>query len=815
MAEFLSDLRYSLRGLRRSAGFTIVAVLTLALGIGANSAIFSVVNGVMLRPLPYDAPDELIVLHTQFPTLGFDEFWMSPPEFLELREWNQSFASIGGYRSGLASVGGEERPLRVTSAVATAEFFTTLGVTPLMGRAFTPEEDLPGGDPVAVLAYDLWQGAFAGDPGIVGRTIAVNGQPRTVVGVMPRGFDIDDAGVQVWTPVQLDPANRQNRGSHFLNVVARLRDGVTLAQARAELGGLMTRWQAEFGQQHAPSPDNHAVIAASLEEEVIGGIRPALLLLLGAVGFVLLIACANVGNLLLARAESRQKEIAVRAALGAGRMRLVRQFLTESVVLGLIGGVVGLFLAWSGLRVLLATSPGSIPRADEIALDGTVLLFTLAVSVFTGFLFGLAPLLHTSPGNVNVSLREGGHRATAGSVRMRLRRMLVVSEVALAVMLVVGAALMLRSFAALQSVNPGFDEENLLTFGLFLPASDYPDGESQIAFHQRLADRLGALPGISAVGAMSGLPPRRDVNANDVTIEGYAFQPNTGMAVPNVDYFQFVTADYLGTMDIPLVAGRGFTLADGPDAAPVVLINETLARVFYAGENPLGRRIQAAGPNSPWFTIVGIVADVKQGGLEQPTGTELYFHYPQTSAIFTPRTMNVVARTSGDPLAQLNAVRAEVAGLDPALPLADPRTMEGVLHLSVSRPRFMTLLLGIFAAVALGLAAVGTYGVMSYAVAERRQEIGIRMALGAQQGSVLGMVLGQGLVVAGLGLVLGVAGAFALSRFLGTMLYQVGTRDTTAFIVAPLILGLVAVAACTIPALRATRVDPARILRQE
>jgi putative ABC transport system permease protein len=770
----------------------------------------------VLKPLPYTEPDALVAVHTQFPGLGFDKFWMSPPEFMELREWNRSFTSIGGYRTGVASVGGDEQPLRVTSAVATADFFTTLGVNPELGRSFTAEEDLPGGDPVVVISHDLWQSAFAGDPSIVGRSVHVNGQPRDVVGVMPRGFDIDDAGVQVWTPVGLDPANRQNRGNHFLNVVSRLKPGSTLEQARAEMATLMARWQAEFPQTHAPSPDRHAVIMASLRDEAIGAIKPALLLLLGAVGFVLLIACANVGNLLLARAESRQKEIAVRAALGAGRGRLIRQFLTESVVLALIGGILGLFLAWGGLRMLLASSPGSIPRADEIALDGTVLSFTFLISVLTGILFGLAPLLHTTPGNVNMSLREGGHRATAGSARMRLRRVLVVSEVALAVMLVVGSALMLRSFATLLQVDPGFDEENLLTFGLFLPASGYQDGDAQIAFHQRLNDALRSLPGVNAVAAMNGLPPRRDVNANDMEFEGYNFQPNTGMAAPNVDYWQFATADYLATMGIPLVGGRAFTAADGPDAPPVLLINETLARVFYQGQDPLGRRLRpCCGDELPWFTIVGIVKDVKQGGLEEPTGTETYFHYPQVRALFTPRTMNVVLRTQRDPMAMLPAVRTQVAALDPTLPLAEPRSMEGVLHSSVSRPRFMALLLGIFAAVALSLAAVGTYGVMSYAVAERRQEIGIRMALGAQSGKVLSMVLAQGLAVAGIGLLLGIGGALGLSRFLSTMLFQVGTRDTLAFIAAPVVLGLVATAACAIPALRATRLDPARILRQE
>jgi putative ABC transport system permease protein len=558
------------------------------------------------------------------------------------------------------------------------------------------------------------------------------------------------------------------------------------------------------------------VIVDGLQEQMVGGIRPALLMLLGAVGFVLLIACANVGNLLLARAESRQKEIAVRAALGAGSGRLIRQFLTESIFLSMIGGAVGLFLAYAGVRALLVTSPGSVPRASAIALDGNVLLFTAVVSIFTGILFGLAPILYVTPGSVNRSLREGGQRTTAGGAKLRLRRLLVIAEVALAVILVVGSGLMLRSFSTLTAVDPGFDADNLLTFGVFLPSANYPDAPAQLSFFQRVTDQLEAVPGVRSVAGMSGLPPRRDVNANDMQFEGYNFQPNTGMAVPNADYWQYVTTDYLATMDIPLVAGRTFTIADDAEAPPVVLINETLARVFYPDQDPIGRRLRPGFGNPPWFTIVGIVKDVKQGGLQEATGTEVYFHYPQAGAIIgVPRGMNVVVRTEREPLGMLGAVRREVGAIDPQLPLADPRSMDGVLHASVAQPRFLALLLGIFAAVALSLAAVGTYGVMSYTVAERRQEIGIRMALGAEAGRVLGMVMRQGLLIAGAGLALGIGGAFALSRFLSTMLFEVSSTDALAFVLAPVILASVAVLACFVPAHRATRVDPANTLRQE
>jgi putative ABC transport system permease protein len=818
MGELLNNVKYALRSMRKSPGFALVAILTLALGIGANSAIFSVVNGVVLRPLPYAAPERLVSIATQFPNLHFDRFWLSPPEFFELGEWSRTLESIGGYRTGLSSVGGFERPVRVTSAQATAGFFRTLGVPALLGRAYTAEEDLPNAAPVAVLSYELWQSALGGAPDAIGRTVIVNGVERQVVGVMPRGFDIDDAGVQIWLPPGLDPAQRtNNRGSHFLNVVGRLRAGTTLPQARADITQLIGRWEAEFGTTaHAPATQGHPLVLNALQAEVIGPVRTALYLLLGAVGFVLLIACANVANLQLARAEARQTEIAVRAALGAGRQRLIRQFLTEAMVYALIGGASGLGLAALGTKLLLATSPDSLPRSAEIGLDGRVVLFTLGVSLVTGLLFGLAPLLHLTNRTTNAALREGGTRTTAGIARQRLRRLLVVSEMALAVILAVGAALMLRSFGALQRVDAGFDPERVLTFGLFLPQSAYPAAENQIGFYQRLTDELQALPGVASVAAMSGLPPRRNVNANDMEFEGYTFTPNTGMPVPNADYWQYVTTDYLETMRIPLVAGRNFTLADDAGSGPVVLINETLARLFYKDQNPLGRRLRPGFGNPPWFTIVGVVKDVKQGGVAEATGSEVYFHYPQVGAtIGVPRTMNVVLRTTREPLALLEAVRTQMQKTDAELPLAEPRSMEDVVYASIARPRFMTLLLGIFAAVALSLAAVGTYGVMSYSVTQRRLELGVRMALGAGSRGVLGLVLGQGLAVAGAGLVLGVGGALALSRLLTSLLFEVKATDPIAFLTAPVLLGLVALAACWVPAWRAARVDPAKILRQE
>ncbi|MGH7464782.1 MAG: FtsX-like permease family protein, partial [Longimicrobiales bacterium] len=484
------------------------------------------------------------------------------------------------------------------------------------------------------------------------------------------------------------------------------------------------------------------------------------------------------------------------------------------VVLSLIGGALGLFIGYAGVRILLATNPRGIPRALEIGLDGNVLVFTLAVSIATGLIFGLAPALHLTRRTVTQSLRDGTGRTTASGARQQVRRLLVVSEVALAVVLVVGSGLMLRSFAELQKVDPGFDPEGLLSFQLFLPAATYPEPIDQAAFFERIVDRLRALPGVTAAAGMSGLPPRRDVNANDTEFEGLV--PTEDGPAHNTDYWQFVTRDYLETMDIPLLDGRLFTYAD-EGGAPVVLINERLAEVFYPDVNPLGRRLRPPGDDTPWLTIVGIMKDVKQGGLEEPTGTEIYFLYPQVARVvgFAPRTMNVVLRTAGDPMQLANVVRTEVRALDPQLPIANMASMADVLYEAVSRPRFITLLLAVFAAVALALAAIGTYGVMAYSVAQRRQEIGIRMALGAQASSVLGMVLTQGFSVAALGLALGIGGALMLTKLLSSLLFNVSATDPLAFVIAPLLLGLVALTACYIPARRATHVDPALVLKQD
>jgi putative ABC transport system permease protein len=633
---------------------------------------------------------------------------------------------------------------------------------------------------------------------------------------MPAGFDIEDSGIEIWIPMGLDPSNRQNRGSHYLDVVGRLVDGMTPERAAAELSELVAAWRELNPDTHVPNPEFHPLHLTPLREQVVGDVRPALVLLLGAVGFVLLIACANVANLLLARAEDRQKEVAVRVAMGAGRGRLLRQFLSEGVILSLLGAAVGVGVAWVSLEALRAASPGDIPRIREIGLDGAVLLFTTGVALLTGVFFGLAPARHLTGAGVGGTLRDGGLRATAGSGRARLRSLLVISEVALALMLVLGSGLMLRSFRALTEVDPGFDAQGVLTFQLYLPASGYPEPSDVLAFHERLRMELTALPGVRSVAAMSGLPPLRDLDANDTEFEGVERRPD-GPA-HNVDFYQFATTDYLETMEIEVLEGRGFLPSDDAGAVPVALVNESLARLFYPGESPLGRRIRpCCGDDVPFLEIVGVVADVKQAGLHEPAGTELYFHLPQMArpGFFIRRGINVVIRTEGPPTALVASAREAVARVDRTLPLAGTSTMDDVVSGSTARPRFLTLLLGVFAAVALLLAAVGTYGVMSYSVAQRGRELGIRIALGAERGRVQALVLRQGLAVAGVGLALGVLGAWALTGLLESLLFEVSARDLATFVTVPVILAVVAVAACWIPARRATRVDPVTVLREE
>ncbi len=809
------DLRSAVRNLLRAPGFALVTILTLALGIGANTAIFSVVNAVILRPLGYPQPEQLMFLTSRFPNMGFEQFWVSPPEYFEMTEINQSFSVVGAFTTTEVNLAALDRPRRVVGAVVNGELFEALAVPPARGRWFRREETRANGPSLVVLSHEIWQSAFASRPDIVGQAVDVDGVKREVVGVMPPGFDVMDNKAEVWLPLPLNPQNRQNRGSHFLYLVGRLRDGVTMQQAQAELASLVQNWGDRVGvRMHVFNPENHALQMEPVQEEIVGSARRAIWVLQAAVGFVLLIACANLANLLLARAESRHREFAVRTALGAGRTRLLGQFLTEGTLLSLLGAVVGLGLAWLGVRAVIAAYPESLPRSVDIALDPSVLGFTLFVALLTGIVFGLAPLLHLSPAGLSQSLKEGGVRG-ATSARHYVRRGLVMAEVALAVVLVVGAGLMLRTVLNLTNVDAGFDRSRLVTFALDLPTPTYPQAEQIVSFYSRLQERLRSLPGVQAVSAMNGLPPVRRINANDTEIDGYT-APKEG-PFENVDYYQTVSDGYFETLGIPIVEGRGFVATDAV-GAPVAVINETMARTFWAGRPAVGGRVQPSfGTDTPYFTVIGVAKDVKQGGVDQKTGTELYFHdgNGRTHLDFAFSSMNVALRTSLPVEALAPSIEAAVREADSSLPIIKLRDMDDVFRQSLSRPRLLADLLGAFAALALLLAAIGTYGVLSYMVSERRREIGIRMALGAERGTVLGGIMGQGLRLTAAGLGIGLAAAFGLTRLMESLLFGVRPADPATLVGVVASIALIAGIACYLPAYRATRVDPVVVLRQD
>ena len=825
MQTLRHDLVYALRTLAKSPGYAAVTILTLALGIGANTAIFSVVNGVLLKPLAYPRPDRLLFITSTFPRLGFDRFWVSIPEWAEFKERNHSFQGVAAYSEGSVNLGVPERPRRVNSALVTTEMMNVLGVGPLRGRVFNEADAVPGAEDVAIVSAATWRTDFGGDESLVGRVVQIDGAPTRIVGIMPPGYDIHDERIEVYLPLTIDPKTfPNNRSSHFLYMIGRLKDGVTFGQAQADLDSMIDQWRTLSGNKHSPSKQAafvHMLQMEPMKTDMVGSVGRALWVLQGAVGFVLLIACANLANLILARSESRQREFAIRTALGAGRVRLLRQFLTEGVLLALVGGALGAAIGFAGLRALLAANPESIPRALEIALDWKVLVFTFAVSIVTGMVFGMAPLLHLREQVVTLSLKEGGHRATSGAARARVRSGLVMAEVALAVVLVVGAGLLMRSFQKLMTVDPGFQRDHLTTFGVVLPGSAYRKGETRVAFFDRLMGRLREQPGVTAVAAMSGLPPNRPVNANDTDFEGYTAQQ--GEPAENVDYYQTVTVDYLKTMGIPLVKGRGFEPADVA-GAPVLLVNEALEKKFFTFRKleAVGQRVNifdGSGPNgngTKAFTIVGVVRDVKQGGMAAQTGTELYFLNEQgpRAVGFAPGNMNVVVRSTVPEPSLAQTIQQAVREQDPSLPIVKLRSMDQVFSDSAARPRFLAVLLGIFAGLALALAAIGTYGILSYSVTERTKEIGIHMALGATRGSVLGMVLGQGMRLTIVGLVAGLAASFFLTRLLQAQLFNVKPTDPATLAAVAGFIAVIAFFACYVPAQRATRVDPMVTLRE-
>ena len=819
MQTLLHDLRYGLRILARNPLFAMAAIICLALGIGATTAIFSVVNAVLLRPLPYVQPQRLVKVYSEFgnfPGGGLRRFWISPPEYLDLKRDTKSWESLDAWVNGGANLAGEAQPVRATASFVTGGLLQSLGVAPALGRTIVPADDDPKATAVVDISYGLWQRVFGGNRDIVGKEVLLNGQKASIIGVMPKGFAFPPGEIdppEVWTALQIDPAKPGGRGSHFLYLLGRLKPNVTAQQAQAEFESLVKYWgETGSSKEHHFRPENHTIVSYPFQSEVVSNVRPALLVLLGAVCFVLLIACVNVANLLLARAEARQREIAVRTAIGASSWRLLRQFIAEGILLSFLGAILGLGLAFAGLYTIKLTNAGSIPRASEIGIDSTVLLVTLVVSIFTGVVFGLAPLMHLAIKNVHGLLKDVGGGASSGSAAAQnFRRGLVAFEIGSAMLLLICCGLMVRAFWKLQEVNIGLNPQGITTLRVTLPSAAYSDNQKIESFWSRLQERVTRLPGVQSAALVSGLPPARRVNANDTDIEGFVPQP--GGPIQNVDFYQSVSDGYFETMGIRLIEGRFFTASDASGAPDVIIVNQTMARMFWGNQSPIGRRARPGG-SKDWCTVVGVVTDVKNAGIDKPTGTELYLPYRQPQGGGSGG-MYVVLRGKTDSLDLASAVRRELYDLDPTVPISSVRSMDEVLSTAQSRPRFLTYLLTIFSCVALALAIVGIYGVLSYLVARRSKEFGLRMALGAPRKHVLGLVLKQGAVLAGIGVVFGLLVALAFTRLMSSLLFGIRATDPVTFVLMPLALAAVALLASYVPARRATKVDPMIALRYE
>jgi len=815
IADLWQDLRYGARMLMKRPGFTLIAVVTLALGVGANTAIFSVVNAVLLKPLPYPESEQLMMVYGEFPALKTNQMSLSPPEYVDFQQRTRSFAASGVMDStGSANLAPQEggEPERVERSMLTPEMFAVLRVAPLLGRVFTTEEAQAGRDDVVVLSHGLWQRRFAGKADAVGQKLMISGRSATIIGVMPPGFAFPPKA-EIWQPLWFpkEHYDQQRRGARGLEVLARLKPGVRLVEAQAELDQLGAQLTAQYPQNYNGNR-RFRMIVAPLLGDYVGELKPALLLMAGAVGFVLLIACANVANLLLARAATRRQEMAVRLALGAGRGRLARQLLTESVLLALAGGAAGLLLATWGARLLLRFAPDNLPRLGEVGLDGRALAFTALASLLTGVIFGLAPALQASRPGLNDAMRESG-RTGAGASGQRLRNAFVIAEIALALALLAGAGLTLKSFWRLQAVDPGFNPDGVLTMRMLLPFTTHPRISERAAFFRQVLERLRALPGVEAAGAVSRIPMAPGNNSGTMTGENSVVGPDD----PQVEVeMRWASPAYFQTMGVALLRGRDFNDADAEGTLPVAVVDESFARRFYPNEDPIGKRIKRGGPRStrPWKTIVGVVRSVRNQRLDIASLPQAYFPVLQEADEMYNLSFAVRASES-DPSALTQSVRSAVLAVDRNQPIFDVKPLRQIVADSIALRRLALLLLSVFATVALALAAAGIYGVMAYAVEQRTHEIGVRMALGARGGDVLRLVVRQGLKLALCGVALGLAVSLALTRLMEALLFGVSATDPVTFVGIALLLLVVAIAACWIPARRATKVDPMIALRCE
>lgn len=802
--SFVSDIRYGTRLLRQSPVFGAIAILALALGIGANTAIFSSVHALLLRELPYADPDRLVMVWEDVTFAGFPKNTPAPANYFDWKAQNTVFTDMAATRGASANLTADGPPEQVFGRRVTANFFDVLGVRPVLGRVFTEEEDRTNPN-LVLISYGLWQGRYGGDPGIVNRSILMNGVQHTVLGVLPRAFVFQNREVAFWAPANFGPSDRANRGSHFLNVVARLKPGVEVGRAREEMSAIAKRLEQQYPNQNG----RIGAVVVPIREELLGQVRLGVLVLMGAAGCVLLIACANLAGLLLARAVARQREMAVRAALGAGRGRLIRQMITEGMLLSLTGGVLGLAVTWGGMLLLANLAPAGFAAMDAPQLDLRLLAFTLALSLLTGLLFSIVPAIQASRASLNDALRQGG-RGGIGGRRATTRDALVVLEVAAALVLLTGAGLMLKTMARLRATDLGFRSENLLTLRSILPRDKYQDPARRLAFYERVIAGARSRPGVEGAAYVNTLPFLSAGNTQGYRVEGRELPPGE----PGDALLRVGSNGYLKTLGVTVVEGRLPDDRDGVGAPPVIVVNETLARRFWPRESALGHRVTLNGRTPVWRTIVGVVKDVRERGYEPALKPGVYLPYAQIPETWG-QPESIVVRAAGDPSALAGAVRQIIAGIDPEQPVSAIRTMDEILGRAVADRTQQMTLLGAFAGLALLLASIGLYGVLSYAVTQRSREIGLRMALGATARGVVGMVVGRGLALTGAGLVIGLAAAAAATRAMKTMLYGVEALDTTTFAGVAGLLAAIGVLACWLPARRAARVDPIVVLREE